>query len=532
MASQGDAQKMKSWSGPLLMGIDVGTFASKGVLCTMDAHVVAHHEVEHNLDVPRAGWAEQDADAVWWHDVSVLCRRLIELAGATARDIAALAVSAHGADLVPLDAQGRALRPGILYGVDTRATNEISELNERFGRDAIAKISGHFLSTQSIGPKMLWLRHNEPEIWRKTRYLCSASTFLVYRLTGQYVFDYPTAAWFDPLLNLASLSWDESMVEQVIGDKELPELHWVKEVVGEVTPEASRATGLAIGTPVTTGTLDAVADAVSVGVNAPGDLMVMYGTTTFLLHVRDTLPPPDGVLWHTPFVSPGQYALEGGTATTGAVTRWFRDQFAKAELSQQAAGGTEAYSVLTREAEMAPPGSGGLVLLPYFSGERTPLHDPDARGLIIGLNLTHGRGHFYRAILEATAFAVAHNLEALRASGAELKRAIAVGGGTKSPLLLQIVSDVTGLEQDVGAQTVGAAYGDAFVAGVATGILRDSALREQWVRFNRHYVPNVALQERYRELYGIYRDLYLQTRSAMHALSRFDATYGNAGLDS
>ena len=225
-------------------------------------------------------------------------------------------------------------------------------------------------------------------------------------------------------------------------------------------------------------------------------------------------------LWLIPYVLPGRYTLVGGMATTGAMTRWFRDQFAQAELAAQAAGGPDAYATLTAEAAAVPPGSEGLLILPYFSGERTPLNDPQARGVVAGLSLAHGRGHLYRALLEATAYGLAHNVEVMQSSGAEPQRVVAVGGGAKSELLLQTVSDVTGLEQELPEQTVGASYGDAALAGLATGLLSLPDLRSGWVHIARRFTPDAARRKGYRPYYRVYRDLYPHTREDVHTLAR------------
>lgn len=510
-------------AGKLLMGIDVGTYGSKGVLCSTDAEVLAEHQVEHGLSVPHPGWAEHDADEVWWGDVCTISRTLLEKAGVSGDDVAAIAVSGLGPDVVPLDGQGRALRPAILYGIDVRSTQEIADLNEQSGPEAMAELGGMYLTSQAIGPKILWIRRNAPGAFAKTRYLCSASTFLVYRLSGEYVLDYHSASLFNPLFDIHNLTWSDRYAGVIVGDVPLPRLAWPGEVVGEVTPEAARQTGLRPGTPVTAGTIDAISEAISVGVMQPGDLMMMYGTTTFFILILDQLVAPDETLWHTPYAFPGLYDFEAGMATTGALTRWFRDNFARQEMADEKAGGPNAYAVLTKEAEAVPPGCEGLIVLPYFSGERTPLNDPHARGVIAGLSLAHGRGHLYRAILEAIAFGVAHNMEAMRAAGARPRRAVAVGGGARSELLLQIVSDVTGIEQELPAQTLGASYGDAFLAGLATGLVPMSALESQWVRMARRFVPDPELHELYQESYRIYRDLYPHTREDMHALASLGA---------
>lgn len=503
----------------LLMGIDVGTFSSKGVLCTRSGDILAEHQEEHGLSVPQSGWAEHDADKVWWKDVCVISKALLKKVKVTGDDVAAIAISALGPDLVPLDAEGRALRPAILYGVDVRSMEEIEELNGKFGAEKMADLAGMILTSQAIGPKILWLKNKEPKIFERTKYLCSASTFLVYRLTGEYVLDIHSASHFNPLFDNRKLEWSDRFAHYIIADKQMPRLGWGHEIAGGVTPKAATETGLKAGTPVTIGTIDAISEAVSVGVLHPGDLMMMYGTTTFFVLVTDEYAPSE-TTWLTAYAFPGLYDVEAGMATSGALTRWFRDNFAQKEKDEQAAGGDSAYAVLTREAEAIPAGSEGLIILPYFSGERTPLNDPLARGVIAGLSMAHGRGHIYRAILEAQAYGAAHIMETMRAAGAFSKRAVAVGGGTKSELLLQIVTDITGIEQELPEKTIGACYGDAFLAGMGIGSLTLENLEREWVRIAKRFVPNAASKAAYEEYYQVYKDLYPHTREVMHRLAK------------
>ncbi len=201
-------------------------------------------------------------------------------------------------------------------------------------------------------------------------------------------------------------------------------------------------------------------------------------------------------------------------ATTGSLTRWFRDEFAK-DLADDL-----AYTNLFKSVEAIPPGSGGLLLLPYFSGERTPINDPKARGVIAGLSLAHTRAHLFRAILEGVAFGIRHNIETYREIGAPVQRIVAVGGGTQSPAWLQIVSDVTGVSQILPATTIGAAYGDAFLAGLAAGILTKDDLNS-WVKTNRTIVPNDTTKDIYRSLYKSYLELYNETKPIVHQLSSY-----------
>jgi xylulokinase len=229
-------------------------------------------------------------------------------------------------------------------------------------------------------------------------------------------------------------------------------------------------------------------------------------------------------MWATAFCLPGRYSVDGGMSTTGALTRWFRDTLGREEMGAEAAGGPNAYAALAGAAAAIRPGADGLICLPYFAGERTPLNDPDARGVYAGLTLSHTKAHLYRASLEATAYGVRHNLETMSAMGAPPRRLVAVGGGAKNPLWLQIVSDVCGLPQDVPERTIGASYGDAFMAGLATGIVSGpEALQRDWVRLALQLQPDGALRPVYDAYYDVYRRLYESAKDQLHALARLGA---------
>jgi xylulokinase len=486
----------------LLLGVDIGTSSTKGVLTTPDGTVVATAVREHTVSRPYPGWAEHDAREVWWEGFATVTRSLLAQAGGA--PVAAVGVSGIGPCALPATAAGEPLRPAILYGVDTRSVAEIEELTARYGAEAIVERGGSPLTTQAVGPKLAWLVRNEPEVWERTRRLFMASSYLVHELTGEYVLDHHSASQCSPLYDSREHAWIGDWAQDIAPGLDLPPLLWPGEVAGTVTAEASARTGLTEGTPVIAGTIDAWAESVSVGVTEPGDVMVMYGTTMFLIEVlaeRRTWPG----LWGTVGVIPGTYDLAAGMATSGAVTDWLR----------QLTGA--AYEELVEEARAAGHGAGGLVMLPYFAGERTPLFDPDARGLVLGLTLHHGRGHLYRAALEGTAFGVRHNLEAMRTAGGEARRLVAVGGGTKGGLWTQIVSDVLGREQVVPSVTIGACYGDALLAARAVG-LSDGA---DWNPPAGTVEPDHAAGKIYEGLYALYRGLYPATRDAAHALAAF-----------
>lgn len=490
----------------VLLGVDVGTASTKGV-AVRDGEVLARAQRPHRTSTPQPGWFEHDADAVWWADLQAVVADLLRDLGESAvrpGDVAGVAVSGIGPCLLPVDGAGEPLRPAILYGVDTRAEAQVRELTGRLGEVVIAA-TGSILTSQAVGPKMLWLAQHEPQVWARTRRVHMASSYLVHRLTGEYVLDHHSASQCSPLYDQERLAWHTDRWDDVAPGVERPRLAFADEVVGTVHAAAAAATGLAVGTPVTAGTVDAWAEAESAVVREPGDTMVMYGSTMFLVALTGAWRPSRR-LWPTRGVRPGVSCLAAGMATSGSLTQWVAD-----------VAGAD-FTTLTAEAARLPAGSEGLLVLPYFAGERTPLFDARARGVVAGLTLAHGRAHLYRAALEGVALGVRHNLEVMSEDGAAPGRLVAVGGGTTGGLWTRIVSDVTGRPQQLPRETVGASYGDAMLAAVATGTA-DAAQTAAWNPTVEVVEPDEASAARYDALYRDYRALYEGTRDVVHRLA-------------
>jgi xylulokinase len=214
------------------------------------------HVVQHDVDFPRPGWAEQDADSVWWADVVAICRALLGGSPYSGSDVAGIALSAMGPCLLALDVHDRPLRPAILYGIDTRAADEIAWLNDRYGTEALFELSGTALTTQSVGPKILWLRRSEPDVWSRTAWVTTASSYLTFRMTGERTIDRRTASHFAPLMDIWQLEWSDRFAGEIIDIGKLPRLGWSSEVAGHVTPQAAALTGLKPGMPVAVGGID------------------------------------------------------------------------------------------------------------------------------------------------------------------------------------------------------------------------------------------------------------------------------------
>ena len=484
---------------PAVIGVDIGTSSSKGVLVDLDGRVLRSSVVQHAVDRPAAGMVEMDA-TFWWDELVTICRDVLSDGAA---EPVAVGVSGMGPCVLLTDDADQPLRPAILYGVDTRAGHQIERLNDQYGAEEIIRRCGSALSSQAAGAKVAWVADEEPELFARARRLYMPSSWLVRKLTGTYVLDQHSASQCTPLYDTEAQTWYRPWADQIMGPIDLPVLLWPGETAGTITAEAAAATGLPPGIPVTTGTIDAWAEALSVGAQGLGDLMLMYGTTMFLVHtVPKRLTSP--ALWGTVGALPGTRNLAGGMATSGAITSWLRDLF-----------GSLDYPELLELAEKSGVGAGGLLMLPYFAGERTPLMDPHARGIIAGLTLSHTRGDLYRAALEATGFAVRHNIEAIEAAGGDIRRIVAVGGGTQGSLWTQVVSDVTGRAQEIRAQSIGASYGGALLAAQLVG---DASI-DAWNPVQQVVTPRREATKEYDELYLLYRDLYTSSADVAHALA-------------
>ena len=490
---------------PCVLGFDVGTSSSKAVLVARDGRLLAQAVIEHRVSTPRPGRVEMDGE-VWWEEFSSLTRRLLALADEARPEVLAVGLSGMGPCVLLADERGEPVHPAILYGVDSRASAQIDQMHRELGAEAIVRVCGSALSSQAAGPKVLWVAQERPQAYARARRLFMPASFVAYRLTGAYVLDHQSASQCTPLYDVEGERWHEEWWQRYAPGIEMPELRWAGDIAGGIGAEAAAATGLPEGVPVIAGTIDAWSEAVSVDAHNIGDLMLMYGTTMFLVATgSETLRSPS--LWTTAGAFAGSRNLAGGLSTSGSLMAW------GAELMRG------DFAELFAEAEGSPPGANGLLALPYFAGERTPILDPSARGVIAGLSLSHTRGDVFRALLEAIGFGIRHNIETMREAGAKIERVVAVGGGTRGRLWLQIVSDITGLPQEIPSQTIGASYGAAFLA--ARAVLPEGELESagQWNPVVDRVAPDEDLRERYDRLYDAYRELYTSTSGLVHSLA-------------
>ncbi|MCI9634317.1 MAG: FGGY-family carbohydrate kinase [Ruminococcus sp.] len=498
------------------MGIDIGTNESKGVLIDEECRIIQTASASHGLENPKPGYFEHDAEAVWWGDFCKISRELIRKSGVAKEEIKGVGASALSADVVPVDESCRPLRRAILYGIDARAVKEMEYITEYYGAERTQKLLGHELCSSDCMPKILWIKNNEPDIYARTYKFLTASSYLTAKLTDQYVIDrYLAISSFGPCYR-QDLSIDEELTEELYCRKDqLAEGRETAETVGFVTEKAAEETGLAAGTPVVTGTDDSGAEAISTGVLKPGDLMVQIGSTCYIMYCSDRLIE-DGRIWSEDFLIPGTFCVDGGTNAAGSLTKWVRDTMYS---DVKESGTEEPYAVMAEKAAEIPAGSEGILVLPYFAGERTPINDSRARGMIFGSLLHHTRDHINRAVLEGVGYSIAQHIDIIEEHGLEIRNFMCVGGGTKNPTWLQIIADITGKNVKTAEITIGASYGDAMIAAIGTGCIKDYGDLEQYIKSGQTYTPDEAAHRVYQPLKEMYTKLYRETKETMHALS-------------
>jgi xylulokinase len=501
----------------LLLGIDVGTTGVKAALFTPNGALQAVHTVEYPTHHLRPNWVEQQPDD-WWNATCAAVRQtLADVPGASDRVIG-LAVSSQAPTLIALDAGGRPLRPALIW-MDRRAEAEAHELSASLGADTVYGISGNRPDAYYVAAKLRWFARHEPDLLRQTRHLVQIPGYINFSLTGTFSLDSAHAALLQ-LRNYREEAWSSALCEAVGVEPGLfPPVCPGHQIQGEVTQAAAEATGLRPGTPVMVGTVDGAAAAVEAGVAEAGIAAEMTGTSTVLI-----MPNVEGITEPAfitmPHALPGMHLLLGAMVSSGASLNWFRDQFGQWERFEREQGKGEIFDLLTQQAAEAPPGSDGLVFLPYMMGERAPIWHTQARGALFGLLLSTPRGAVIRAILEGTAYALRHNVEVARQAGVRVREMRSVGGGARNTLWNQIKADVLGLPVLLPAASVGAPFGDAVLVGMGLGLYPDvlSALREM-VHIKTVYEPNPANAARYAHLYGVYRSLYEHIRADFDRLA-------------
>lgn len=502
-----------------LIGIDLGTSGTKTVLFDTNGRVLASRTVEYPLSQPQNGWAEQDPDD-WWNAVCETLRFVLTESNVAAKNVRGVGLSGQMHGLVLLDDKGKVLRPAILW-CDGRTGNECREITETIGKSRLIEISANPALPGFTAGKILWVQKHEPTLYARVAHILLPKDYIRYKLTGEFATEVSDASGMN-LLDVPARRWSDEILKKLNIDKALlGKMYESIDITGEVTDSAARATGLAAGTPVVGGAGDNAAAAVGTGVVSPGKAFTTIGTSGVIFAHSDSVRiDPLGRVHSFCHAVPGKWTVMSCTLAAGLSLKWFRDRFCAQELLEAEQQGIDPYVLMDREAAASPIGAGRLLYLPYLMGERSPLLDEKARGAFIGLSAMHTRGDLIRAVMEGVVYSQRQCLDILREMGIETSNMTVCGGGAKSPLWRQMLSDVYGCPvSTAGAALEGPALGAAILAGVGTGVWPTvETACEKLVHRDTVCKPDPINGACYEPYYEIYRTLYPVLKERFAAL--------------
>ena len=493
------------------VGIDIGTTSVKTLLISSDGSIVDEAKAEHDLLSIYPNWAEEDA-AVWWRNVKSTLTQITSRNEALVSQISALGVSGMVPAIVMLDVNGEPVRNTVQQN-DARAIEQITRISQAIDQDDLYAKTGSTTNQQHVAPRLLWLKENEPDAYARTDCIMGSYEYIAYKLTGvksieinwaveSGMYDIHRNVWLHEQFDVLGL--DPGL---------LPQVNQSMKVMGRVSKTAAEATGLAEGIPVIAGSADHVASTLAAGVVQDGDLLIKFGGAGDILYCSDEIKT-SRELYFDYHIVPEKYLLNGCMAASGSLVKWFVKDIMCKEADD------DVFKELDRQAALVPPASDGLIVLPYFLGEKTPIFDPTSRGVLFGLTLAHGPGHIFRAILEAVIYGFRHHMDVLEGMALKPRRVSATNGGAKSEFWCQIAADVLGMKITSFKHHQGSALGVAFLAGMSVGMF------DGWDRINdflahaKVYEPDARNSEIYGRAYRIYRDLYVNLKSYFSGIQK------------
>ncbi len=503
-----------------LIGTDIGTSSTKTVITAQDGRIISSDVQQYGVLEPNPSWAEQYPD-VWLDAVKRSIHNAVEKGRIEPAQVAAVCISGlYGGSGVPLDRHMEAVRPCIIW-MDRRSTEVCKRLNREIDVSRLFEVTENGVDSYFGYTKLLWMKENEPESWKQTELFLPPNQYVVYKLTGQIVMDVTAAGNLGGLYDMERGAWSEEMGMMLdIPLCKMPQtLLQPYETAGTLSKAAAEELGLISGIPVCAGCVDCLSSTLAAGVTGPGQSVAVLATSLNwgVLHKNKPLEP---MYITMPYVT-GEQGVRytyGGMSTAGALTRWFSEQFAPGIWD---AGASERipFEQLEKAAKKIPPGCEGLLLLPYFMGERCPIWDSEARGAMLGLSLKHSGAHVYRAILESVGYGMRHIIECFEGDIGENQCCKLVGGGSESLLWSRILSDITGKTMERMEKGVEAPYGDAFLAAYSAGICSSFTDLEKWGIQGEMISPAKKNTIFYNDYFEIYKHLYYAIKEDMHKLA-------------
>lgn len=488
-----------------VVGIDIGTTSTIGILIALPDQVLAQTSRPVNFSAPHQGWAEEDPNQ-WWENLCSIVPNLIAQAGISASEIKGVGVTGMLPALVLLDKFDTVLRPSIQQS-DGRAGAEVAELAGEIDGDSFLKQAGNGINQQLIATKLRWIEKHEPENFAKIGTVFGSYDFINWKLTGKKAVEQNWAleAGFT---DLATNSLSDDLISLAHVSREtIPPRVATHEILGHVTKKAAAATGLAVGTPIVGGAADHIASGFAAGIAKPGDVLLKFGGSADILIATKTAVP-DARMFLDYHLTPGLFMPNGCMASGGSALNWFVQKIASGEGTAAAKAGLSLHQYMDKIAAETLAGADGVQIIPYFLGEKTPIHDANARGTIHGLSLNHDLRHMWRALLEGFAYAFRHHIEVFNDMGHSTTRYIASDGGANSRFWMQICSDVLQEPVQLLVGHPGSCLGAAWVAAIGAGLTDDWQGVSRFVTYGDLVSPNTSHAKTYDAGYARFRGTY------------------------
>lgn len=486
--------------GKFALGIDIGTTSVKTILISAEGKIVAEATRAHDLLSPHPNWAEEDAEN-WWQDTILTVRDIAVRFPEAMKQICSVGCSGMVPALVLLDESGKPLRNSIQQN-DARAIEQIERAASVLDQEELYRKTGGYTNQQHILPRLLWVKENEPELWAKVRKVLGSYDYIAYKLCGTYSLELNWAAE-SGCYDIREGKWIEGMPEIFgISSEILSPVNDPTAVIGVTDAAMEELMGLPGGIPVVAGSADHVASTLAAGIVEQGDLLIKFGGAGDILYCTEELKTNPKLFFDYHDV-PGCCLLNGCMAASGSLVKWFTKDVLRSE-------DPAILKKLDAEAAKLPAASEGVIVLPYFLGEKTPLFDPIARGVIYGLTLSHGYAHIFRAILESVVYGFRHHIDVLEDMGYAARQIIATDGGAKSPLWCQISADILGAPVRAFPSHPGSALGVAYVAAMSAGMFASWSDIRLFLTDYKLYEPDMAAHKVYDKAYRVYRKLYTQ----------------------
>ncbi len=499
--------------GNYFLGMDYGTGGAKGCIADLDGNIVGYYFEEYPIITLKPGWSEH-SPSLYWEIACRIIKNSLSMAKIEPFEIKGIATSCALPCMVMIDRQGNPINNAYNL-MDRRAVKEVDWVKNNIGDKEVFNITANRLDDHHSGVNILWEKNNRFDDYSNIYKVLSISSYINFKLTGK-ISEVHQNAVFSGLYNIIQKRYDEELLKKFgISPEIFPELHYAKEIIGEVSSKAAEDTGLIKGTPVSAGQADFTASCIASGVTEVGDIQSNLGTCgNFGVIHKDTDFMYEMITWGFTVGEEDTYVTAATTTTGGMSIRFIRDNFSQLEVAAENAFGVNSYALLDKQAEKAPAGSDGLIVLPYLTGERTPIWDSRARAVVFGLSLNHNKSHFIRATMEGVAFAMYDSLVYFKNKNIKINFPLVMHeGGAKSNVWRQIITDVFNVDTVLTKSRTGAPFGDAVLAAYVTGFLKDFSKCKQWSQYVDRMKPDPQKNKIYMDYFKLYKKIYESSKN-------------------